>query len=237
MKRTDFSFDLPEELIAQTPLQRRDGSRLLHLDKATGVMEHAHFYDLPRYLRPGDCLVLNDTKVIALTANAVVGAEEMYLNAGFDGYLSKPVTIDNFEKALKNYLPDYLISDSKRVVEKQEDPHSLDKMRALGLNVDAALGYAGGDEDFYLELLTDYANSAEEKCESLDSFLANNDLNNYEILIHSLKSTSRMVGADDLSDQARDLQDAAGKEEIEYVKDHHTVFVRDFKALAEKILN
>ena len=181
--------------------------------------------------------LLNDTKVIALTANAVVGAEEMYLNAGFDGYLSKPVTIDNFEKALKNYLPDYLISDSKRVVEKQEDPHSLDKMRALGLNVDAALGYAGGEEDFYLELLTDYANSAEEKCESLDSFLANNDLNNYEILIHSLKSTSRMVGADDLSDQARDLQDAAGKEEIEYVKDHHTVFVRDFKALAEKILN
>ena len=161
----------------------------------------------------------------------------MYLNAGFDGYLSKPVTIDNFEKALKNYLPDYLISDAKRVTEKQEDPHSLDKMRALGLNVDAALGYAGGEEDFYLELLTDYANSAEEKCESLDSFLANNDLNNYEILIHSLKSTSRMVGADDLSDQARDLQDAAGKEEIEYVKDHHTVFVRDFKALAEKILN
>ena len=52
--------------------------------------------------------------------HAVVGAEEMYLNAGFDGYLSKPVTIDNFEKALKNYLPDYLISDSKRVVEKQD---------------------------------------------------------------------------------------------------------------------
>ena len=64
MKRTDFSFDLPEELIAQTPLQRRDGSRLLHLDKATGVMEHAHFYDLPRYLRPGDCLVLNDSRVL-----------------------------------------------------------------------------------------------------------------------------------------------------------------------------
>ena len=64
MKRTDFSFDLPEELIAQTPLQRRDGSRLLHLDKRTGALEHGHFYDLPRYLRKGDCLVLNDSRVL-----------------------------------------------------------------------------------------------------------------------------------------------------------------------------
>ena len=64
MKRTDFSFDLPEELIAQTPLQQRDASRLLHLDKETGELEHAHFYDLPKYLRPGDCLVLNDSRVL-----------------------------------------------------------------------------------------------------------------------------------------------------------------------------
>ena len=64
MRRTDFSFDLPEELIAQTPLQRRDASRLLRLDRATGALEHAHFYDLPRYLRKGDCLVLNDSRVL-----------------------------------------------------------------------------------------------------------------------------------------------------------------------------
>ena len=64
MKRTDFSFDLPEELIAQTPLQQRDASRLLCLDKTTGALEHAHFYDLPKHLRPGDCLVLNDSRVL-----------------------------------------------------------------------------------------------------------------------------------------------------------------------------
>jgi S-adenosylmethionine:tRNA ribosyltransferase-isomerase len=64
MKRTDFSFELPEELIAQTPLERRDASRLMYLDKNTGEVEHAHFYDLPRYLREGDCLVLNDSRVL-----------------------------------------------------------------------------------------------------------------------------------------------------------------------------
>lgn len=64
MKTTDFYFDLPEELIAQTPLERRDGSRLLTLNKETGETQHKHFYDLPSMLRPGDCLVLNDSRVL-----------------------------------------------------------------------------------------------------------------------------------------------------------------------------
>ena len=64
MKTSDFVYDLPEELIAQTPAERRDASRLLVLDRDTGAMEHRHFYDLPDYLRPGDCLVLNDSRVI-----------------------------------------------------------------------------------------------------------------------------------------------------------------------------
>ena len=57
MKTADFDFQLPEELIAQTPLERRDASRLLTLDKTTGAVGHRHFYDLPQFLRPGDCLV------------------------------------------------------------------------------------------------------------------------------------------------------------------------------------
>ncbi len=64
MKTSDFYFDLPQELIAQTPLERRDSSRLLALDRATGNTRHMHFYDLPSLLRPGDCLVLNDSRVL-----------------------------------------------------------------------------------------------------------------------------------------------------------------------------
>lgn len=64
LKTADFDFYLPEELIAQTPLERRDASRLLTLDKNTGAVGHHHFYDLPRFLRPGDCLVLNDSRVL-----------------------------------------------------------------------------------------------------------------------------------------------------------------------------
>lgn len=64
MKTSDFSFDLPQELIAQTPIQQRDASRLLVLDKGSGAWTHRHFYDLPDYLRPGDCLILNNSRVL-----------------------------------------------------------------------------------------------------------------------------------------------------------------------------
>ena len=64
MKKEDFYFDLPEELIAQDPLEDRSGSRLLVLDKETGETEHHIFREIVNYLNPGDCLVINDTKVI-----------------------------------------------------------------------------------------------------------------------------------------------------------------------------
>ena len=60
----DFYYDLPEELIAQTPLEKRDASRLLVMDKATGEVRHRHFYDIIEYLRPGDCLEMNDSRVL-----------------------------------------------------------------------------------------------------------------------------------------------------------------------------
>ena len=64
MKTSDFWYDLPEELIAQTPLQQRDSSRLLVLDKESGQVAHRHFYDILEYLQPGDCLVMNDSRVL-----------------------------------------------------------------------------------------------------------------------------------------------------------------------------
>jgi len=64
MKKSDFWFDLPEELIAQTPLEKRDTSRLLHLDKKSGEVQHLHFSDIKQFLRKGDCLILNDSRVL-----------------------------------------------------------------------------------------------------------------------------------------------------------------------------
>lgn len=64
MKTKDFDYELPEELIAQTPISQRDASRLLCLDKQSGAFSHHHFYELPDFLKPGDCLILNNSRVL-----------------------------------------------------------------------------------------------------------------------------------------------------------------------------
>ncbi len=200
--------------------------------------------------------ILNGAAVIALTANAVVGAEEQYLKAGFDGYLSKPIMVDDIENALKKYLPERVIENkveddsSSEVLEFDAVPGpdvssvagdntgaslTLAKARSVGLNVDAGLGYACGEEDFYLELLTDYLNCTSDKCVELTSYLENSDLKNYEVLVHSIKSASKTIGADSLSEQAKELEAASKNNDMDFVKAHHGALVKDFKELAGKL--
>jgi S-adenosylmethionine:tRNA ribosyltransferase-isomerase len=97
LKTHDFYYDLPPELIAQTPLARRDSSRLLVMDRQTGAVEHRHFHDILDYLHPGDCLVLNDSRVLParlLGRRATGGAVEVLLlrDTGNDTWecLTKP---------------------------------------------------------------------------------------------------------------------------------------------------
>lgn len=96
-KVEDFNYDLPEELIAQTPLEKRDESRLMVLDKLTGQIEHKHFSDIIDYLHPGDVLVLNDTKV--LPARLIGTKEET--NATIEILLLKNIEKDDWECLVK----------------------------------------------------------------------------------------------------------------------------------------
>lgn len=97
MKVSDFDYYLPEELIAQTPLEKRDESRLLVLDKKTGEIEHKHFYDIIDYLNKGDTLVLNDTKVLPAR---LIGVKEE-TNAVIEVLLLKNLEGDKWECLVK----------------------------------------------------------------------------------------------------------------------------------------
>ena len=97
MKVEDFDYYLPEKLIAQTPLEKRDASRLMVLDKETGRIEHKHFYDIINYLEEGDTLVLNDTKV--LPARLIGEKEET--KAVIEILLLKNITGDDWECLVK----------------------------------------------------------------------------------------------------------------------------------------
>ena len=180
--------------------------------------------------------ILGGATVIALTANAVVGAEEQYLKAGFDGYLSKPITVVDMEKTLKKYLPSGLIADKETLGATESPTISLEKASSIGLNVDDALLYTCGEVEFYMELLTDYAKSASAKSSELSSYLEKDDMANYEILVHSLKSASKTIGADKVSEQAKALEAAARNKDIDFMRANHGEFIKAYRELADKVL-
>ncbi len=97
METKDFDYDLPEELIAQTPLENRVNSRLMVLDKKTGDIKHKHFYDIIDFLNPGDCLVLNDTRV--LPARLIGEKEET--GGKIEFLLLKRIELDTWEALVK----------------------------------------------------------------------------------------------------------------------------------------
>lgn len=97
MNRQDFYYDLPEELIAQEPLADRSASRLMCLDKQTGAVEHHHFYDIPEFLSAGDCLILNDTKVLP----ARLYGHKEHTGGAIEFLLLHKRTLDEWEVILK----------------------------------------------------------------------------------------------------------------------------------------
>lgn len=97
MNKSDFYYELPEELIAQTPIEPRDASRLLVYDRSTNTIEHKHFYDLPDYLHKGDVLVINNTRVLPARiygVKAVTGAKVEFL-------LHKRINLTDWEVLVK----------------------------------------------------------------------------------------------------------------------------------------
>ena len=167
-----------------------------------------------------------NTKVIALTANAVSGAKEFYLAHGFDDYLSKPIQGEKLEQLLCQYLPPQFL--------KVPEVDTVDYMEELcippidGIVTDDALRYAGGDQEEYLHNLKLYLEEYDEKKEKLEEFFRQGDLENYQILAHSVKSTSRLIGANDLSELARMMEEASAARDMECVRSGHAEFIERF---------
>ena len=192
--------------------------------------------------------LLDGIAVVALTANAVVGAREQYLQAGFDGYLSKPINLDDLEGALREYLPkgkwEIISTDeaeaSEGTISTSEaagELKGIDYLRSLGINIEEGISFSGGEEEFYLEIIRDYAEAAEGKCSNLDGFYQNEDWVNYKILVHSIKSSSKTVGVTYLFENARKLEEASGARDIDYVKANHDQLIKDYKEIAQKIIS
>ncbi len=190
-----------------------------------------------RMKKMDDCFDVS-TPVVMMTANAISGAKEEYISLGFSDYLSKPVERNELIKVLKKYI----VSQEKQeeiaetILETVDEVPDEPQGFLAGLKfLDTELGmkYCCNSEEFYAELLKAYID--DNKKERMDNFFAQEDMENYGILAHSLKSTSLTVGASDLSEQAKALEKAAKGNDLSYVKEHHIEVMELYEDICTKI--
>lgn len=189
--------------------------------------------------------------IVALTANAMSSAKQMFLAEGFDGFVSKPVEKDELERVLKTVLPnkfityeedgaesdepeaEYVSRKEPSTVEVKADP--MDRLDDVGINTAAGLKYCVDDMEFYKSLLVQFASEFDEKQASIRSCYAKKDWHNYEILVHALKSTAKMIGAADLSEKAKTLEMAAKKSDEETIVNNHDQTQKEYARICGEI--
>ncbi|MBQ1248409.1 MAG: response regulator [Clostridiales bacterium] len=181
-----------------------------------------------------------DVPVICLTADAVIGAKERYLSEGFSDYLTKP--IDNFalEKLLMKYLPDgkvELINEEVSETSEEENPEeeAFTVLRSVGIEPRAGLKYCQDDVFFYKALLAEYAYGELEKAHNLQKSYEAENWHDYSIYVHSLKSSSKMIGASALSVRAAKLEAAANISDTGTIHTEHDNMMEEYEVLTAVI--
>ncbi len=209
-------------------------------------------------IRQSEEHMCKDTPVIALTANAIVGVREMYIEKGFQDYLSKPVEGKALEVMLMRFIPEQKMQvyreQETNVV--QEEPtvsmpmesSCMDRTDCL-VEEDLGIQYCGGSEEVYMEVLAEFCDVAQEDRRKIEEAYAGEQWKDYAILTHGLKSSSLSIGAKRLSEEAAGLEksgkelqkeNAAHRDDVlAYVREYHvkTMELYDMTAAeAEKLM-
>ena len=157
-----------------------------------------------------------NTIVIALTADAVEGAEQKYLNEGFDDYIAKPLIKEKLDNKIKRNI----------------NKNNINYLKENGVNIASSLELLG-DIKTYNEILKEYMNSIDEKINNLTNFKNNNDMENYAILVHSLKSESRYLGFDKLADICLQHELKSKENDITYVNNNFNLLLNEVKQVVD----
>lgn len=171
--------------------------------------------------------------VIALTANAIEGSREMYLENGFTDYLSKPVEYKDLIRMLKKYI---------RYTEVRSAVSAAPlETHGTGSRIDQETGmkYSSGKKDFYHRLLQMYCDQSDGKKAELENALEKDDIRSYVVTVHSMKGNSRMIGAMEFAETALASEQAGKAEDMSFIREHHAALIREYDDVvqeAKKIL-
>ena len=157
-----------------------------------------------------------NTVVIALTADAVEGAEQKYLNEGFDDYIAKPLIKEKLDNKIKRNI----------------NKNNINYLKQNGININSSLELLG-DIKTYNEILKEYVNGVNEKITNLTNFKNNNDMENYAILVHSLKSESRYLGFDKLADICLQHELKSKENDATYVNNNFNILLTELNNILE----
>lgn len=241
LKQTRLQIDVANSGEECLELIKRKTYHLICLDHMMPVMDGVQTLHAIRAMEGNPS---KDIPVIALTANAVAGAREFYINEGFQDYLTKPIDADKFENMLIEYLPDNVVyltedRDMGRDYEKEDAEMALSikesQLYMIGFNIRNGLKYMNGDKALYGKVLRDFHTILKEKEEALQDFLKKGDMPGYAIIVHSLKGNARNVGADDLADEAFTLEKMSKAGQLEDVEVRSPILFSMMRTMRESL--
>ena len=179
-----------------------------------------------------------ETPVISLTANAVSGARTEYMNAGFSDYLTKPINSSSLESMIIHYLPKekVIISKEEQEAEQIKSNKKLPEWLKYidGLNTFEGIVHCGGVES-YMDALNVFAQSVSNGVNEIKTFFDNEDWKNYTTKVHALKSSARVIGAKELSERAKRLEDAGNSGYINEIKDCTSELLELYSSYEKKL--
>ncbi len=199
-------------------------------------------------------LVPEFTTMIALTANAVVGARETYIAAGFTDYLSKPVELPELIDKLGIYLPQsayrkeedpataaaeggYTLIEFSDEEEDAQAGYDKDALSAAGVDIVTGLRYCAENDDLFFDMLGDFVSGGDKRAADIEGFYKEKNWREYQIKVHALKSNARTIGLTELSELARKLEEAAKSGEEAFIDEQHPLLMERFRRSVDDIGN
>lgn len=238
LKKTEVMLDEASSGKVALSLASKNKYDLILMDHLMPIMDGIETF---HHVRNDDDSINKDTPVIILTANAVSGAKEEYLNEGFAGYLSKPIDGRTLETTIIRFLPEdrYTYIKEDIMVEKLADHELRDELSSKLMNaeidLETGLRYLDYNLDNYFDMADIYVKTADKLAPSLDEYVTNNDCDNFRIKIHAIKSSSKNIGAVRLSDDAQRLETAAKNMDIDKINTNWPLFKKSWFDVVEAL--